>query len=209
MRILFYVLLFVASSISAQNEAKKSIEQPKKGDQFLTVQWFGWTYHPGGGAVKMVKHYPLKLDPKAYFVINPGIEAKYDYQLSKRFFLRGSGAYYLDCAVVPAFFVHVGVHFQPIRLGRHSFNFGIGPVLSMREDWHQFEPDYKDYDFYGKRVWRGWQGRFVWYGGEMEYNFQINNRLTFQYSVAPGYPGFIASSVGLRYKFKTAKLEIR
>ena len=194
----FSALIFLAASLSAQTD-KKNIAPPQKGDNYLTLQWFGWTYHPGGGAVKMVKYYPLKLDPKAYFVINPGIEAKYDYQLSKRFFLRGSGAYYKDCAYVNAFFVHAAIHYRVIKLGRHSFNAGVGPLLSLREDWHQFDT-YKDYDFYGKRVWRGWQYRFWPVGVELEYIFQINTRWDFQYSVAPGYPGFIVSSIGFRYK---------
>lgn len=204
-------LLLVLSSVSMR--AQETSQEPTLNTEFkatkvnyklaknryFSIQFMGITFHPGGGAAKMVKDYPLKLDDKAYIVLNLGAVANYDYELSRKFFLRSSAGFYMDCAFLKAGFVHVGLRFKGITLGRHSFNGGVGPVLSVREDWHRFE-GYNDKDFYGDRVWNGMQYRLFPLGGELEYQYKINDNVAFQYSVIPGYPAVITSKFGLRFK---------
>jgi hypothetical protein len=208
-KLLSLLLMLVSLSITAQetsHEPSPNFEvknrQPSYkllNNRYFSVQFMGFTFHPGGGAVNMVKNYPLKMDKKAYIVFNVGAVANYDYELSRKFFLRSSAGLYMDCAYQKAGFVHLGIRFKGITLGRHSFNGGVGPVLSVREDWHKFD-GYNDKDFYGNRVWNGMQYRFFPLGGELEYQYQINEQLAFQYSVIPGYPAVITSKFGLRFK---------
>ncbi len=208
-KLLTLLLMLVSISITAQDASQEpnpnfevKTSQPSyklPNNRYFSVQFMGFTFHPGGGAVNMVKNYPLKMDKKAYIVLNVGAVANYDYELSRKFFLRSSAGLYMDCAYKKAGFVHFGIRFKGITLGRHSFNGGLGPVLSVREDWHGFD-GYKDKDFYGKRVWNGMQYRFFPLGGELEYQYQINEKLAFQYSVIPGYPAVITSKFGLRFK---------
>jgi hypothetical protein len=167
-------------------------------DSHLSLQFMGLTFHPGGGAVNMVKNYPLSLDKKAFFVVNLGFTLAYDYDLNEKWFIRAVGGYLKDCAYTNSGFIHMGIRWKPLTFGRHSINGGIGPVLSVREDWHQFEGYNDKTDFYGKRVWNGMQYRLFPFGGEVEYQYKINDKWDFQYSVIPGFPAVVNSRIGFR-----------
>jgi hypothetical protein len=161
---------------------------------YVSFQYLGLTYHPGGGNTPEV--YPLKLDRKAYLVLDVGAAANIDYRLSDCFFVRFTSALYKDCAFVTAGGVHLGPRLQ-YSWGDNRMNLGIGPILSFREDWHQFK-QYQDDEFYGNRVYNGWQYRFFWYAVEFEYLRRINDTMEFQWSVIPGGPLIITSLFGIR-----------
>lgn len=194
--LLFALSLFWVSNIHAQ---KDSIQQNKR-PQYLSIQWFGITYHPGGGSVFMRDNYPLRLDSKANFVLNLGVAASYDMDLSKRFFVRTQAGALMDCAWQKSAYLHVGLHFTALKWGKHSINGGLGPMFLVREDWGKFERYRRGDDFFGDRVKNGWQYRFFPIGGEFEYLYQINKKFQFQYSVIPGYPAVITSKIGVRAK---------
>jgi hypothetical protein len=160
----------------------------------LSFQYLGHTYHPGGGNTPEV--YPLKLDRKAYFVLDVGAAANLDYRLSDYSFLRFTSALYKDCAFVTAGCVHMGPRLQ-YSWGDNRINAGIGPILSFRGDWHRFQ-EYQDDEFYGDRVYHGWQYRFFWYAVEFEYLRRINDSSEFQWSIIPGGPLIITSIFGIR-----------
>ena len=192
-------VLFLCSifSLNAQITTTKATKHP----QHLSLQWFGLTIHPNGGSVFMRENYPLRLDAKAIFVVNVGVAASHDIDLSKRFFLRSQAGFLMDCAWQKSAYVHIGLHWTALTLGKHSINGGLGPMFIVREDWGQFATYRRGNDFFGNRVMNGWQYRFFPIGGEVEYLYQINDRLQFQYSVIPGYPAVITSKLGLRMKF--------
>jgi hypothetical protein len=162
----------------------------------MSIQYLGLTLHPGGGSTPEV--YPLKLDRKAYFVPSVGAAANLDYRLSNSFFFRFTSTLYKDCAFLMAGCVHTGPRIQ-FPWGSNCLNAGIGPIFSFREDWHRFK-EYKDDEFYGNRVFHGWQYRFYWTAIELEYLHKINDSIEFQWSVIPGVPLVITSMVGIRFK---------
>jgi hypothetical protein len=162
----------------------------------VSVQYLGLTYHPGGGNTPEV--YPLKLDRRAYFVLDVGAVANLDYRLSDYSFLRFTSALYKDCAFVTAGCVHIGPRLQ-YSWGDNRINAGIGPIFSFRGDWHRFG-QYKDDEFYGDRVYNGWQYRFFWAAIEFEYLRRINDSMEFQWSIIPGAPLVITSIFGIRFR---------
>ena len=176
----------------------ETAKKPQR-DRYFSIQYMGLTFHPGGGAVRMVKNYPLKFDEKAYLVLNIGASAAFDVDISKKFFLRASAAAFMDCAYLKSGFLHIGFRWKALTMGKHSINMGVGPTFAFREDWHRFD-EYRDTDFYGDRVYKGWQYRFFPVGGEIEYLFKINKNLEFQYSLIPGYPAVMTSKFGFRWK---------
>lgn len=186
-------LLLIVNHLSAQNPEKT------KPPRYFSVQWLGWTYHPGGGS--MPQNYPWKLDKKAAFVMSPGIAVSYDWQWKKRFFWRAAAGYYGDCALLHAGYLHVGLRWEALRFGRHSFNGGLGPAVLFRQDWHRFSA-YKGDPVFGNRVWNDWQYRLTPIIGEVEYIFKINERWQFQYSVIPAYPAVVTSKMGVRWQLK-------
>lgn len=162
---------------------------------YLSLQYLGLTYHPDGGTTPEI--YPLKLDKKAYLDLEVGVTANLDYSLGKYAFLRFTSSLYKDCAFVTAGCVHSGPRVQ-YAWRKNSFNLGIGPIFSFREDWHQF-PEYQGDDFYGDRVSGRWQYRFFPAAIELEYLRKINDKLEFQYSLIPGAPLVITSLFGVRF----------
>jgi hypothetical protein len=162
----------------------------------LSFQYLGLTYHPDGGNTPEI--YPMKFDKRAFLVLDVGVATKLDYRLSKLFFVRFTSALYQDCAFVTAGCLHAGPRLQ-FSWGGNSFNVGIGPILSFRQDWHRFK-QYQDDEFYGNRIYHGWQYRLFGTAVELEYLRRINESMEFQYSIIPGAPLIITSMFGIRFK---------
>ncbi len=161
-----------------------------------SIQFLGITYHPDGGTTPEV--YPLKFDRKAYLVLDVGLAANLDYRLADYSFIRFTTSLYQDCAFVTAGCFHLGPRLQ-YSWGRNAVNVGIGPILSFRQDWHRFK-EYVNDDFYGDRVYHGWQYRFFPTALEFEYLRRINENMEFQYSLVPGAPLVITSMFGIRFR---------
>jgi hypothetical protein len=191
-RYLILILIFFAPCICAQNIEPNNNEIP---NLYLSIQYLGITYHPDGGSTPEV--YPLKFDKKAFLVLDVGFVVKLDYCLNAYSFLRFTTALYKDCAFVTAGCFHLGPRLQ-YSWGDNRINAGIGPILSFREDWHRFK-QYRDDEFYGDRVYNGWQYRLFWYAVEFEYLRRINDSMEFQWSVIPGAPLIITSIFGIRF----------
>jgi hypothetical protein len=45
-----------------------------------------------------------------------------------------------------------------------------------------------------------WQHRFIWYGGEFEYNFAMNDHFSLSTSFVPGFPDLANLAIGISYK---------
>ena len=167
--------------------------------QYFSLQFMGLTYHPSGGI--FTELYPRAFDDEAYFVANIGAVAKYDIYLDNKWFIRSLVSLYKDCADVLAGHLHIGIRREFLNIGKHSFNLGLGPTFLFRQDWHRFE-QYNDDIFFGDRVSGDYQYRFLLYGGEIEYNYQINDNIDFQYSIIPGFPSVVIHTFGIRVKIK-------
>jgi len=194
--VIVYFILFKIINVYGQDTLLIKASNTKK-SFYLSLQYVGLTFHPNGGNTPEI--YPLKFDKKAYFVLEVGASLNLDYYLNDKLFIRASIAHYRDCAFVPAGYFHLGIRGLIFKKGKHRINGGIGPTLMYREDWHQF-PEYKGDEFYGESIHGKWQYRFIIYGGEFEYLYQINDKVEFQYSLIPGIPIIITSKFGIRIK---------
>ncbi len=162
----------------------------------VSVQYLGLTWHPDGGNAPQV--YPLKLDKKAYLVLSVGAAANLDYRFNNRFFFRFTTTLYKDCAFLTAGCLHAGPRIQFFK-GRNRLNVGIGPIFSFRRDWHRFA-EYEEDEFYGDRIYKGWQYRFYATALELEFLHRLNDTAELQWSVIPGAPLVITSMFGVRFK---------
>ncbi len=191
------VLAFPLRPVSVFSQST-AIDVSSASPWYWSFQYLGVTYHPDGGTTPEV--YPLKLDPRAFVVLNVGIAGNLDYTLNHRFFLRATCTLYKDCAFVTAGGIHLGPRVQ-FSWPRDQMNIGVGPIFCFREDWHQFEV-YTTDDFYGERVNGRWQYRFFPYALELEYLHKLNERLQIQYSLIPGAPLVMTSMIGLRFRIR-------
>ena len=191
------ILLLAAALRPGDSFSKSTDPSPANPSSWhLSVQYLGLTLHPHGGNTPEV--YPLKLDKEAYLVLSVGAAGNADYRLNNRFFFRFASSFYRDCAFVNAGSLHMGPRIQGHWRG-NGFNLGVGPILSFRRDWHRIK-GYVDDEFYGDRVWKGWQYRLYMTALELEYLRRINDRAEFQWSLIPGAPLIITSMFGVRFR---------
>lgn len=161
----------------------------------VSRQCLGLTYHPGGATTP--EAYPLKVDHRAFLVLDVGAAANLDCSVGDHAFLRFTTTLYKDCASVTAGCLHAGPRLG-YSWGRNSLNVGIGPILSLREDWHRF-PEYQDDEFYGDRVYRGWQYRLFGSAAEVEYLRRVGGDTELQCSLIPGVSLVVTLMVALRW----------
>ncbi|MCC9137163.1 hypothetical protein ACFSKU_20905 [Pontibacter silvestris] len=179
-----------------------SLQEAQAQEQILyknafTVKFFGLSLHLKESPYPEI--FPHRLDNKGYLVLNLGGIVGYErFVVRDVISIRVEQGLYTDCASVLAGFSHIGWRGLIFRKGRHSLNGGIGPTLVYRRDWNEIE-GYED-DGYFNRSGR-WQYKFYWYGGELEYNYKLKERLEFSATLVPGIPELVSFGVGIRKSF--------
>lgn len=158
----------------------------------------GLTFHPDGGENE---GYPRQLDDEAYWVVMPGTQIDVDYALHRFALARFSTSLYRDCADVWSGFFHLGPRLNLPLGSKFVFRIGIGPTFLWRENWLNVVEGYTKDSFYGRAKPGTFQSKFIWYGGDVDIEYKINDKVSFIYANIPGWPEVITSNVGLRYTF--------
>lgn len=171
------------------------------GQDNLGIKYFGLSIHPQGEKENAFLM-PRKFDREGYLVLNVGGVASYEkFIIQNRLSIKVAQALYSDCAARTGGFSHVGLRGRIFTSGRHSLFGGIGPTLVYRKNWQELEGYNNPNRFKGEPGNR-WQHLFLWYGGEFEYKYQLNEKFDLASSFVPGYPDLMSLSVGLSYRFK-------
>lgn len=183
------VFLLVFSTLCAQT-----------GKNSVGLKFMGLSIHPEGGLGNEALM-PNKLDKNAYFVMNLGAIFSYERFVFKDVVsIKLLQGLYADCAARFAGFTGIGVRGRIFRIGKHRLYGGLGPVLLYRRNWFDL-PGFKDTKYFSGRPGDTWQYKFLWYGGEFEYRYAINERFDVAATFVPGYPDLLCLSVGLSYNF--------
>ncbi|WP_439881146.1 hypothetical protein ACSX1A_18635 [Pontibacter sp. MBLB2868] len=163
----------------------------------LTVKFFGLSLHLKESPYPEI--FPNRLDDKGYAALNYGSIIGYERFLVRNdISVRVEQGIYADCAGKLAGFTHLGWRGTIFRKSRHSLNGGFGPTLVYRHSWTTIEK-YEDDGYFNKSG--NWQYKFYWYGGEFEYNYQLNNNTDLSVNLVPGIPELISFGVGVRKHF--------
>lgn len=184
-RILTVCILIIGHCVT------QSFAQDNFGVNFIFMTW-----HPKGD--KMAFLQPNRLDPEAKIVLNWGGVAHYErFIYKKRWSLKVAQAAYSDCANLFAGHTHLGFRWNFLNGEKHSLRFGFGPTYVYRQSWYQLD-GYEQQNQYLKT--RGnWQTAFVWYGGEVEYDYTLSEKLSINLHIIPGIPDFFTFGFGFRY----------
>jgi hypothetical protein len=162
--------------------------------QAFTLKAFGITGHLKPALNPAL--FPNRLDNQGLVVLNYGAIMGYDrYVREEVLHIRAQKGLYADCTASLAGFWHLGWRATILRAGRHSLNGGIGPTLVFRRDWNRL-PGYEDDGYF--RQGRGWQYRFYWYAGELEYNCRVDARNELSVTLIPGLPELVSVGFGFR-----------
>ena len=167
----------------------------------IGLKYFGLSLHPFG-AYNNEKLMPLKFDDKGLFVLDVGFMASFEKYLWKDFVsIKFVQSIYGDCILQPAGFTHLGFRLKIFSIGKHQLNGGIGPTLIYRKNWYDVEGYDDSYSFFEGSKDDFWQWRFLWYGGEFEYNYNVYKNIDLSVTFIPGFPDLLAFAFGVRAKF--------
>ncbi|MCH7516084.1 MAG: hypothetical protein IIB08_02975 [Bacteroidetes bacterium] len=95
--------------------------------------------------------------------------------------------------------MHIGFRTTLLKRNKHSILTGLGPTLIFRRNWHSKFDNYINSGYFKGNKDVFWQYKFLWYGGEIEYYYQLNENLEFSVGFIPGYPKFMSLSFGIRH----------
>ena len=166
----------------------------------FTVKFFGFSFHPDGDV--NADNMPTKIDKNGVLVINLGMYFGYE-----NFFYKDKLSYkvvtsfYSDCGGLFSGLIHVGFRGVILQGEKFSINGGLGPTFIYRRSWYSKFDDYVNSGFYKGNETDFWQYKFLWYGGELEFNYKLTNNLDLSTTFIPGYPKLLELSVGVRYRF--------
>jgi hypothetical protein len=189
-------LLMTASSPAPAYDADAPWNAPERFG--VGLKYTGLSYHPDGGEHE---GYPRKLDDAAFWVLLIGAEADADWRPYRYLYLRGSTSLYKDCADLWAGYYHLGFRANYDLGERVGIRIGIGPTYLWRQNWLHRVEGYRRDSFFGDSTGGDFQGKFIWYGGDAEIEWKMDDRIALVYSVIPGWPEVIQSSAGFRYTF--------
>jgi len=167
----------------------------------FTAKFFGFSFHPDGDV--NADNMPTKVDRNGVLVINIGMYFGYENFFYKdKLSYKVVTAFYSDCGGLFSGLVHVGFRGVIFQKERFSINGGLGPTFIYRRSWYSKFDDYVNSGFYDGNETDFWQYKFLWYGGELEFNYKLNKSLDLSATFIPGYPKLLALSFGVRYRFQ-------
>lgn len=167
----------------------------------FTAKFFGFSFHPDGDV--NADNMPTKIDRNGVVVVNIGIYLGYESFFYKdKLSFKTVTAFYSDCGGLFSGLIHVGFRGVIIEKKRFSINGGLGPTFIYRRSWYSKFDDYVNSGFYKGNETNYWQYKFLWYGGELEFNYKLNKYLDLSTTFIPGYPKLLELSFGVRYRFQ-------
>lgn len=168
----------------------KSYAQDNFGVNFIFLTW-----HPGGDDMAFLQ--PGKLDKNASLVVNWGGVLHYErYIYRNRISVKIAQAAYSDCAQLFAGHTHLAFRINALNGENHALRFGFGPTWVYRKSWDRFPGYVQKTDLL--KVKGDWQRTFVWYGGEIEYDVKVSQKMDVNLHVIPGIPDFFTFGIGTR-----------
>ncbi|CAN5156353.1 hypothetical protein BH09BAC5_BH09BAC5_19450 [soil metagenome] len=182
-KILFILFLFFAADCSAQ--------------WFVGVKFMGISFHTGkntNGAL-----FKAAIGKQNRLALNFGAAVSVEYKINEWFSLKLDQAAFRDCAGKFAGMTMFNFRYtqQLGVLGEGSA--GLGPFFYYRKNWNTIE-GYQDEGYFRISENKKWQTKFVWYGGELEHNYPLQNGLDISTNILPGIPVVFALTSGIRMK---------
>jgi hypothetical protein len=143
--------------------------------------------------------YKAALGKKNRLAFHLGLALTGEYMFNNWFSVKLDHAMFRDCAGKFAGMSMFNLRYtQDLRqMGNGSV--GLGPFFYYRKSWIPL-PGYVDEGYFKESSNKKWQTKFVWYGGEVEYNYPISPELDWSTNVLPGIPVVIAVASGVRMR---------
>lgn len=183
-----------------------SITAPSQVSVGITFGGIG--YHPQKS--ENSKFYKWKVDKKGHFVGFAGMTFNVSYRFNDYVGVKLiQSVVGHDCAGKFAGVTHVGVELYDdiigLRDNRHDFSMSFGPMLYYRNNWSR-EPGYvNDPDFIRMSSNQKWERKFIWHGGQIQYDYRVTDQESFQVNFMPGHPYLYSFMAGYGLKIEPAE----
>jgi hypothetical protein len=152
-----------------------------------------------------VQYYPRKLDSKGRFVLTPGLEAYYEWELSEPLWqarqIQLAGGQISDSVEHRLGYLAVMGRWVLAEGGRTTWSLQAGPGFLYRKSWRDvpgYMPDNALHE--SSRFLPGYEWAFLPLG-KLDLNYRIRPGLEAVWSIFPGIPYVIVQSLGLRWSF--------
>lgn len=189
-KLIFIVLLFISTNLIAQFS--------------IGVVVSGIGYHPIENQNNV--YYKWTIDKKKKLVGFGAISVALSYRLNDYFGIRTQQAFIVhDCAGKFAGVSHFGLELYDDLVGlkniSHELSISIGPLWYYRRNWSSLPGYQNDPKFMQLSHNKVWESKFVWYGGQIEYTYQLGTSDAFALNILPAYPYLYTAGIGLKTTF--------
>lgn len=169
----------------------------------IGIKYTGITIHP--------KHennaplYKAKMDKKGHFVFNGGLTFTLDIKIHEWLGFKFTQSFVkYDCAGKTALMTHLGANFgghgTTFGASNHGLSGSVDPMLFIRESWKNLPGYVHDEHLFGPLTDKKWTTKFLFVGGQFEYNYFYNAHEGISVNVLPGIPDLIAISPGISFR---------
>lgn len=184
-RIFLLLSLFFAMNCSAQ--------------WFIGVKFMGVSFHTDKGLNH--KMYRAAIGKEKRIAFHLGIALTCEYKFNNWFSAKVDQVAFRDCAGKFAGMSMFNLRYTQDLGSAGDVSAGLGPFFYYRKSWFGIS-EYQDDGYFKTSANGKWQTKFVWYGGEIEYNYPINEDLDWSTNILPGIPVVIAIASGVRMEVK-------
>lgn len=167
------------------------------------IKFGGIGYHPKPtGSEQFYKH---TLNKKKSLALFSSVTFCFSYNFNEFIGLKAVQTILLkDCANKFAGISHIGlnVHDRIINWKNEQYrgSFSFGPLFYYRKNWNKIEGYKTDTNFINLSKNEIWERKFVWYGGQIQFDYYWNHKDAISVNLLPGHPYIYAMSVGFTQK---------
>lgn len=162
---------------------------------FVGVKLMGVSIHTDGNYNGHL--YKTAIGKKKRVAFHFGLALTAEYKLTDWISVKASQAAFRDCAGKFAGMTMLNLRGTLDFGDAGDLSAGLGPFWYYRRSWFEID-GYADDGYFRLSPDSKWQKKFVWHGGEIEYNYPVSETLDWSTNVLPGIPVVIAVASGVR-----------
>ena len=176
------------------------------GAQFtFGVKISGLAFHPQKELNE--KNYRWKLDKKGHFVAFVGISFTSAYYFNDYIGIKTAHTLMpFDCAGKFSLVNHIGIDIHDRVIGwkndEHRFSASFGPLWYFRRGWTELEDYEPETGFMKPCKNPKWERKFVWYGGQIQYDYYFKENQALSVNFFPGHPYIYSFGIGETFRIE-------
>lgn len=150
-------------------------------------------------------YYSWSIDKKGHWVGYLGVSFTAGYQFNEYLGVKVIQTVLpYDCAGKFSGITHFGIDFFDRIVGwendNHRLSASFGPLFYYRKNWKEVPNYYEDTDFMKTGKNEKWERKFVWYGGQVQYDYYFDSNRAVSTNFLPGYPYIYTFMTGIEVR---------